>query len=127
MREVNGNVRDTVRFKCAYILKPGPYKFDTLKDQCDRLVFATDGMANEVYDMKMQLEWTLKDFDPKHDVLIAVGSANLAVIAGTILGRLIRNSAPTDWQSYALGVYTNERYLFWRIPIMAEEPYEFSL
>ena len=128
MREVNGNVRDTTQFRHAFVLKPGPYKFGTLKEKCDRIIYATDGMANEVYEMRRQLEQSLVEFDPKTDVLIAVGSANLAVIAGMILTRLIERNAPMAWQSFALGVYTGEDYLFWRVPIGAdEEPYEFTL
>lgn len=103
------------QFRHAWVLKPG-FKFSYLAPYCEKICFGTDGYADTVEEQWEQLRVNLLDFDPDKDVLIPIGSASLCTMAATVLVRLCINSGRKDWDSYAMGVYKENDYIFWRVP-----------
>lgn len=117
-------MEETVRFRRAWVLKPG-FNFSALKPYCEVISFGTDGYADTVEEQWNQLKTRLLEFDAEKDVLIPIGSAALCTMAATVLSRLILNSGRNNWTSYAMGVYRDGDYQFWRVPTnLREEAYD---
>lgn len=107
---------DTRRFRFAHVLKPG-FDFSILRNYCERIVYSTDGYGDNVPNLREQLEESIERFDPDKDVLIPIGSATICTLAATLLVYKMINSGKKSWDSYAMGVYTEGDYQFWRVPI----------
>lgn len=109
------------RFRYAWVLKPG-FNFVPLGPYCERIMFATDGYADTVEEQWNQLRVKLLGFDADRDVLIPIGSAALCSMAATVLTRLCESShLGVRWTSYAMGVYKENDYIFWRVPTNVRE------
>lgn len=123
-----GDGEPKTRFRHAYVLKPGSHDLSYIVPLCDKIIYATDGYAEDVASMRSQMLESFEGFDAEKDLVIAVGSANLSLIAGTIITEKILSSGRKNWSSYVLGIYRDRRYLFGRMPVRPEsqEVYEFS-
>lgn len=108
------------RFRFAHVLKPG-FDFSILRNYCERIVFSTDGYGDNVPNLREQLEESMDRFDPDKDVLIPIGSATICTLAATLLVRRMIEHKEKNWTSYAMGVYSEGDYQFWRVPISPEE------
>lgn len=109
------------RFRFAYVLKPG-FDFSILRKYCERIIYSTDGYGDNLPNLREQLEESMARFDPNKDILIPIGSAAICTVAATLLVRNMvahnQISLPKDkWDSYAMGVYTDGDYQFWRVPL----------
>lgn len=114
------------RFRFAHVLKPG-FDFSPLVPFCERIVYSTDGYGDTVPNLREQLEETMQRFDADKDVLIPVGSATICILAATLLVRIMMSNGKR-WDSYAMGVYTEGGYQFWRVPLDAnQEAYDIIL
>lgn len=109
-------MESSVIFRKAHVLKPG-FNFSSLGPYCEEIVFSTDGHAETVEEQWNQLKIKMLDFDANRDVLIPIGSASLCSMAGTVLTRLCLHSGRKNWTSYAMGVYRDIDYQFWRVPV----------
>lgn len=101
------------RFRSAFIIKPAKLDFSPLLEDCENLLYVTDGVGDHVDNIREQVERSLRDFDAKRDVIIPVGSAYVAFLSGQILRQKIYERS--DWDSFAMGVFLNGSYYFWRI------------
>lgn len=116
---------DTRRFRFAHVLKPG-FDFSVLRNYCERIIYSTDGYSDNIPNLREQLEEAMERFDPDKDVLIPIGSGAICAVAATILTyRMVNSDRYKNWTSYAMGVYTEGDYQFWRIPVNpGEEVYD---
>ena len=115
------------KFRYGYIVKkPTKLDFSSLEDSCQELIYLTDNVGDHVDNVREQIEKNLADFDANKDVFIPVGSAVVVFITGQILQRkLLENPR---WDSYAMGIFLNGSYYFWRIHTDPEkESYEIIL
>lgn len=110
----------TKKFRFAHVLKPG-FDFKPLVPYCERIVYSTDGYGDTVLNLREQLEESMQRFDPDKDVLIPVGSATICTLAATMLVQIMLSSGSKNWSSYAMGVYTEGEYQFWRVPLSPDE------
>jgi hypothetical protein len=118
--------RDVKKFRHAYVIKPGQFNFSPLEPYCGHIVFVTDGYGDHVDNIREQLYKSLKDFDADKDVIIPVGSAMVAVLAGQVLQEVMGHR--TDWDSFAMGIFLEGGYHFWRVHTDPEkESYEIIL
>lgn len=111
------------KFRHAYVLKPS-FNFSPLKPYCERIIYAVEGYANAVDILRTELETSFANFDAERDVLIPVGSAQINLLAGTVLQRLISEREPIR-PSFAMGIYSRPDsedgewvqgdYIFWRV------------
>lgn len=100
------------KFRHAYVLKPS-FNFSPLKQYCEKIMYATEGYATDVDEIRHELETSLSDFDDEKDVLVPVGTALSNLIAGSVLQRLIVAKGDTR-PSIALGIFSDGDYTFWR-------------
>lgn len=115
------------RFRFAHVLKPG-FDFSILRQYCERIVYSTDGYGDNVPNLREQLEEAMERFDPDKDVLIPIGSATICTLAATLLARKMLLSGNKNWDSYAMGVYSEGNYQFWRIPLdPSQEVYDIMM
>lgn len=101
------------RFRTAYVIKPARLDFSALEADCEEVKYMTDGVGDHVDNIREQVERSLKDFDAEKDVLIPVGSAYVAFLAGQIVRWKIYQNP--FWDSFAMGIFLNGSYYFWRI------------
>lgn len=109
---------DDKRFRHAYVIKPGSFDFSPLQPFCEKIIYATDGQSNHVDNLRDQLYAALAEFHPDKDVLIPVGSAMVNVLAGQIVHEMVERTAKCD--SYAMGIFLDGNYHFWRIYINSD-------
>lgn len=106
---------DKKKFRHAYVLKPS-FNFSPLKQYCEKIIYATEGYATELEEIRKELEISLADFDDELDVLVPVGAAWSNLVAGMIIQRMI--AAKGDRRpSIALGIFSDGDYNFWRFPL----------
>lgn len=122
------NYRDqdeTKRFRHAYVLKAS-FDLSSLKQHCERIIFATDGYGDHVDNIKEQLDESLAKFDADKDVFVPVGSAMVNALAGVILQKKLseKMQSPNN-VNFAMGIWSEGSYKFWRFYADAErEAYE---
>lgn len=101
-----------VGFRNAYVLKAGKFDFSSLKPYCERIIFVTDGYGDHVDNLREQVIEHLQHFHPDKDVIIPIGSPMVGVLAGQLMQRYISEK---QGDSYAMGIFLEGRYHFWRI------------
>lgn len=111
------------KFRHAYVLKPS-FNFSPLKPYCEKIMYATEGYADNLEDIRKELETSLSEFDDERDVLVPVGAAWTNLVAGMVIQRLIMQREQRR-PSIALGIFSDGDYNFWRFHLDGEtETYE---
>lgn len=100
-------------FRNAYCFKSG-YDFSTLKPYCENLVLAYDGYSDHIDIVRKKLEDELAGYDSDKDLIVLAGRVIDHLLVGQIITQKILLK-PKAYQSYAIAVYFNYRYIFYQI------------